>query len=132
MGKIIIYYYSRNCYFSEEAKNIGTHLSKNSNMNIQVELYPIERNDSLKIDELKKIYKHDTFPIIIYRNIKNEDLLVGGNSDFLSIIDFVKDNKNINLQDYKKSIVQKNGKSNGKLRLTYYLLKKLSKKSTFN
>jgi len=132
MGKIIIYYYSGNCYFSEEAKKIGTDLSKIPDMNIQLELYPIERRDSLTIDKLKKKYNHNTFPIILYHNTKNEDLLVGGHSDFLSIIDFVRNNKNLNLQDYKKSIIQNNGKSNGKLRLTYYLLKKLSKKSTLN
>jgi len=128
MGKIIIYYYSHDCYFSDEAKKIGIYLSKIPNANIKVELYPIERNNFLKINELKNKYNHNTFPIIIYHNVKNEDLLVGGYNDFQLILDFVIKNKNINLQDYKKSIILNNDKSNGKLRLTYYLLKKLSKK----
>ena len=123
MGKIIIYYYSDSCYYSNQTKISADRLTK-----CNIELNPITRSDS-NIAELKQKYNHNTFPIVLYYSKSSKkEYLVGGNDVFQKILEEESNIKNkIPFNKISEHITNFTTYTAGQQRLLCYLLLKNNK-----
>ena len=135
MGKIIAYC-REGCGYSLNTKNILLELSdeikRKNNKTLSVLINPIKNEVSDKNNILNSlgnlIGNHSTFPIIIYESTKGKQFFIGGNNDFMEIINYVDSIKEkINFNDLStcmsdKLLLGDNLYDEGKRRLICNLL----------
>jgi hypothetical protein len=80
----IVAYCRVNCPHSDNTKNILSNFNK-PNDKINIDIISIPNNDKIK-NNLKKLYNHYTFPIIVYKSKYDKTYTFGGNDKLMKTI----------------------------------------------
>jgi glutaredoxin len=98
----IVAYCRVNCPHSDNTKKILSSFNKVNNK-INIDIISVPDNDEIK-NNLKNIYNHNTFPIIIYKSKDDKSYTFGGNDKLMKIISKLDNLTTDKLEEFKNTI----------------------------